>query len=82
MVHIPAWVWERDQRRLPGGGDASAEFWLSWKVKKDVPGSKGTGVSRAGACAGKSQMVQCSDGAYCMRQGLGRHETRFSSLGS
>ena len=76
-VHIPPGVWEGDQGKLPRGGDAWAEFWLSWKVREGVPGSKGTELSRAGAC-------REATGGLAFRWRQGQHEATFTlkTLGS
>lgn len=71
--HIPAGVWRGDQGRLPGGGGARAELWLSQELREGVPGGKGAW----GTSAGKPQMVWCSAGTYRRRQGQGHHEARF-----
>lgn len=80
VVRVPARVWEGNQGRLPGGGGAFAEFWLSWEVSEGILGSKGTEGSSAGVGAEKAHMVRCSDGTCCMKQGLGQHEA--GALGS
>lgn len=78
MVHVLVGAWEGDQGRLPGGGGAFAEFWLSWEVSEGILGSRGTEESSARVGAAKPHLVRHSGGACCMKQCLGQYKARFT----